>query len=210
MPIPVGGHSGWPHVTAQPHAPRSFLPPCPQQWTWTGVGLGDFHGRQGRNSSCLSFCFWLFSWSANAACRILVPQLRIESTASSVKVKGPNHCRTTRGFPVGHFLSLADGPEVWHWHWQPSMGQALMKLPNIALSLTSGSAVTMAHNIEISGGRENWRTTYSLHSYSFPGYRPKCLPVNSSALNPSTESMLSSFLETFPAEEVELMSSDSS
>ena len=38
---------------------------------------------------------------------------------------------------------------------QPSMGQALMKLPNFALSLTSGSAVTMAHNIEISGGREN-------------------------------------------------------
>ena len=32
--------------------------------------------------------------------------------SNTVKVKGPNHCRTTRGFPVGHFLSLADGPEV--------------------------------------------------------------------------------------------------
>ena len=48
------------------------------------------------------------------------------------------------------------------------------------------------------------------HLYSCPGYRPTGLPINSSALNPFTESMLSSFLETFPEEKVEIMSSAAS
>ncbi|KAI4550009.1 hypothetical protein MJT46_019158 [Ovis ammon polii x Ovis aries] len=39
---------------------------------------------------------------------------------------------------------------------------------------------------------------------------PNYLPINSSALNPSTESMLSSFSETLPEEDVEIMSSASS
>ena len=58
------------------------------------------------------FLFLFLRWPANAACRILVPQLRMESTPSAVKVQSPNHSRTTRGFPVGNFLSLADDPEV--------------------------------------------------------------------------------------------------
>ena len=58
------------------------------------------------------FLFLFLRWPANAACRILVFQLRIESTSSTVKVQSPNHSRTTSGFPVGHFLSLAYSPEV--------------------------------------------------------------------------------------------------
>ena len=47
-------------------------------------------------------------------------------------------------------------------------------------------------------------------STHIPFLATQCLPINSSALNPSTESVLSSFPETFPEEEVEIMSSASS
>ena len=38
---------------------------------------------------------------------------------------------------------------------QASLGQALMKSPNVPFSLTSGRTVTMARIIETSGSREN-------------------------------------------------------
>ena len=114
MPSPVGGCSGWPHVTPQPQAQGSFLldhSNGPELDSALGLSM---EGKVGKVMSV--FCLFVFyCWPASAACRILVPQLCIESLPSAVKVQSPNHSRTTREFLVGHFLSLADGPEVWRW-----------------------------------------------------------------------------------------------
>ena len=100
--------------------------------------------------SVFLFCF--FCWPDNAACRILVPQLRIESIPSAVKMQSPN-----QRVPSISFLESGRWPRslMLGSERQPSMGQALMKSPNISPSLTSGSPVTMAHITETSGGREN-------------------------------------------------------
>ena len=98
------------HMSIHGHKPQgasSLASAMDLDWSWPW-GCP----RKERWEQVMSFSFCFFWWPANAACRILVPQLRIESTPSAVKVQSPNHSKTTREFPAGHFLSLADGPEV--------------------------------------------------------------------------------------------------
>ena len=102
------------HMSLHGHKPKgasSLTTAMDLNWTWPW----DCPWKERWERSCLSFfcllvCF--YCWPASATCSILVPQLWIESMPSAVKVQSPNHSRTTRGFPVGNFLSLADDPEV--------------------------------------------------------------------------------------------------
>ena len=98
------------HMSLHGHKPQgasSLTTVLDLDWSWPW-------GCPWRERSCLSI-FVSFCWPANAACRILVPQLSLESMPSAVKVQSLNHSRSTREFPVDYFLSLTNGPEICCW-----------------------------------------------------------------------------------------------